>query len=185
MFPRSYCRQRQPHRLLTFVGGGLLGLVVLVTSAMAHEGHDDADADKAAPIMSAFPRVIARSDLYEIVGILRDGQLSITIDDATTNAPIADAVLQVTIGDAPAIAATSIGGGAYRVARPDPSQATSVDVIFAVTAKTGDDLLVDIISQPAPAHTDQPGSIFPAFQVAAGLLLLAVILGMEIGRAHV
>ena len=54
---------------------------------------------KSPVVSSAYPRVAARSDLYEIVGILKDDQLSIFIDDAVTNEPISDAALQVTIGD--------------------------------------------------------------------------------------
>ena len=49
---------------------------------------------------AGYPRVAARSDLYEIVGILRDGRFSIFIDDAVTNEPVSDATLQVTVGDA-------------------------------------------------------------------------------------
>ena len=85
--------------------GCLASLFLSLAVSVAHDGHDHGDADKSPVVSSAYPRVAARSELYEIVGILKDNQLSIFIDDAVTNAPITDAALQVTIGDAGAIEA--------------------------------------------------------------------------------
>lgn len=178
MFPRFRCSFGQFARL-----GAVFGVCLfLFTSAVAHEGHDHGDAEKAAVIASAFPRVFARSDLYEVVGILKDGQWSITIDDARTNAPVADAKLQVTIGDGQAVEATSTGPGSFSV----PQQTVlpgAADVIFAVTGKTGDDLLVDTFEPPDEAKDaarSAPGaasvSVYPAFLLAAlvlGILALA------------
>jgi membrane fusion protein, heavy metal efflux system len=176
MFPHIRCSFGQLARL-----GAALGVCLsLFTSApvSAHEGHDHGDAEKAAVIGTAFPRVFARSDLYEIVGILKDGQWSITIDDARTNAPVTDARLQVTIGDGQAVDATSTGGGAFSV----PQKTTlrgSADVIFAVTARTGDDLLVDTFAPPAetPTVLAQSSTVVGSMPAFAVLLLAALLLG--------
>ena len=124
-----------------------LGLAVSV----AHEGHDHGDGDKSAVVAAGYPRVAARSDLYEIVGILRDGRFSIFIDDAVTNEPISDATLQVTVGDAPAIEATRTPDGIYTAALPDRKLTGSVEVIFSINARKGDDLLVDSLTLPQAA----------------------------------
>lgn len=135
---------------------GLAGLACLASLMLgsadsgAHEGHDHADADKSPVVSSAYPRVSARSELYEIVGILRDGQLSIYLDDAVTNEPVSDAALQVTIGDSGAIEATKAGNGLYTVAMPGKPTG-SVEVIFSVSAQKGDDLLVDSLTLPQAA----------------------------------
>jgi membrane fusion protein, heavy metal efflux system len=136
---------------------GLAGLACLASLILgsagsgAHEGHDHGEADKSPVVSSAYPRVAARSELYEIVGILKDGQLSIYLDDAVTNEPVADAVVQVTIGESAAIEATKAGNGLYTVAMADRKPTGSIEVIFSVSAPKGDDLLVDSLTLPQAA----------------------------------
>lgn len=175
MFPIQ-CRLKR--RLVRLGLAGLACLVSLLLGlavSVAHEGHDHGDADKAPAVSSAYPRVAARSELYEIVGILKDNQLSIFIDDAVTNAPISDAALQVTIGDSGPIEAERTPNGTYTAALPDRKLTGSVEVIFSVTAKKGDDLLVDSLTlQPAasPPQRQERGWLSsrrnaPVFALAA------------------
>lgn len=128
--------------------GCMTSLFLGLGASNAHEGHDHGEADKSPVVSSAYPRVAARSDLYEIVGILKDDQLSIFIDDTVTNEPISDAAVQVTVGDAPAIEARRMPNGVYTASLADQKLAGSVEVIFAITAKKGDDLLVDSLTVP-------------------------------------
>lgn len=125
----------------------MAGLLLGLSVSLAHEGHDHGDDEKSAVASSAFPRVTARSDLYEVVGILKNGELSVFIDDAVSNEPVTDAKLQVTIGDAAAIEAKRASNG-YTVALPDPTRAGSVEVIFSINGGKGDDLLVDSFTLP-------------------------------------
>jgi biotin carboxyl carrier protein len=157
-----------------------LGLAVSV----AHEGHDHGDADKAAVVTAGHPRVAARSDLYEIVGILRDGRFSIFIDDAVTNEPVSDATLQVTIGDAPAIEATRTPEGIYTADLPDRKPAGSVEVIFAINAGKGDDLLVDSLTLPQMASTPVKHEDGWAPGWSAGLALAALGFGLLFGYSR-
>ena len=103
MFTIQRCLKGQFMRLCLAGLGCLASLFLSLAVSVAHDGHDHGDADKSPVVSSAYPRVAARSELYEIVGILKDNQLSIFIDDAVTNAPITDAALRVTIGDSGAI----------------------------------------------------------------------------------
>ncbi|WP_247316077.1 efflux RND transporter periplasmic adaptor subunit [Bradyrhizobium sp. 141] len=157
---------------------GLVCLASLILGAAgtgAHEGHDHGEADKSPVVSSAYPRVAARSELYEIVGIVKGGQLSIYLDDAITNEPVTDAILQVTIGESAAIEATKAGNGLYTVAIADRKPTGSVEVIFAVSAQKGDDLLVDSLTVPQTASPLQKHEYGPlsfsrrvvAFAVAA------------------
>jgi cobalt-zinc-cadmium efflux system membrane fusion protein len=151
--------QRCPRGRLARLGlAGLCGLASLIlglAASVAHEGHDHGEADKSAVVSSAYPRVAARSELYEIVGILKDGQFSIFLDDAVTNEPVSDAALQVTIGDSGPIEATKAGNGVYTAAFPDRKLTGSVEVIFSVAAKKGDDLLVDSLTLPQTSSPPQ------------------------------
>lgn len=151
MFSIQCCLKGQLVRIGAIGLGCLAGLILSVVVSFAHEGHEHGDAEKSAVVSSAYPRVTARSELYEIVGILKEGQLSIFIDDAVTNEPISDAALQVTVGDSVASDAKPTPTGGYSVALADSKRTGSVEVIFSVSAKRGDDLLVDSLTLPQAA----------------------------------
>lgn len=165
--------------------GSLAALFIGLSSALAHEGHDHSDAEKAAVVSSAYPRVAARSELYEIVGILKDGKLSVFIDDPITNEPVLDAVLQVTIGDsAPIEAANSKADGVYTAVVPNGAPAESAEVIFSINAKKGNDLLVDSLvptragNVPPPEQKQEQGWLLSTRTVVVASALAAVGLGL-------
>jgi membrane fusion protein, heavy metal efflux system len=180
MFPIQCRLKRRIARLGAAGLGCLAGLILSFAVSVAHEGHDHGDEKISAVVSSAFPRVAARSELYEIVGILKDNRLSIFLDDAVTNEPIPDAALQVTIGEAAAIEATKESDGSYTAMLPDPKPTGSVEVIFAVAAQKGDDLLVDslALSQPPVAPAQQERRWFSAGPVGVALALAALSLGL-------
>jgi cobalt-zinc-cadmium efflux system membrane fusion protein len=183
--------QRCPKGWLARLGlAGLCGLASLILGlavSVAHEGHDHGEADKSAVVSSAYPRVAARSELYEIVGILKDGQFSIFIDDAVTNEPVSDAALQVTIGDSGAIEATKAGNGVYFAALPDRKATGSVEVIFSVAAKKGDDLLVDSLTSPqtsSPPQQQHEHDWLSSNRCMVAFALAAVGFGLLFGYAR-
>jgi RND family efflux transporter MFP subunit len=133
------------------VGLLVLAFSLIATVAFPHEGHDHGEADKAAVVSSAYPRVSARSDTYEVVGILKNGRMSVYIDDAATNEPVKDVALQVAIGDAAPVDADVLDTGVYAVPASPSQAARSVEVVFSVTGKRGDDLLVGVLASPAAA----------------------------------
>ncbi|MBN8966881.1 MAG: efflux RND transporter periplasmic adaptor subunit [Rhizobiales bacterium] len=177
------CLHRQFAKLGTVAFGCLLVLTVSLSGSLAHEGHDHGNDEKTAVVSSAFPRVTARSDLYEVVGILKNGELSIFIDDAVSNEPVTDAKLQVTIGDAVAVDAKRAPDG-YTVALPDPNRRGSVEVIFAINAEKGDDLLVDsftLMPQPAETNPQHEHGVLLANRIPVGLLLAGLALAVAFG----
>jgi biotin carboxyl carrier protein len=182
MFSIQCCPRGRLARLGAIGFGCLAGLLLSLSVSLAHEGHDHGDDEKSA-VSSAFPRVTARSDLYEVVGILKNGVLSIFIDDAVSNEPVTDAKLQVTIGDAAAVEATRAPDG-YTADLPDPNRTGSVEVIFAINAKKGDDLLVDsftLTPQPAETSPQHDHAVFSANRITAGLVLAGLALTIAFG----
>src|SRR5262245_38495325 len=128
----------------------------------AHEGHDHDESTRAALASSTYPRVTAQSELYEVVGILKGNRLSIYLDRATTNEPVTDAKVSVTIGDGEAIYAEPAENGTYAASSPRLSGTGSVEIIFAVTANNADDLLVGALSlskasAPGPSMSPTAG----------------------------
>lgn len=154
-------------------------------ASFAHEGHDHGDAEKAAVVSSAYPRVAARSELYEIVGILKDGNLYVFIDDPVTNEPVSDAALQVTIGDSAPIEAAKTDEGVYTAAVPIGTPAESVEVIFSVNAKKGNDLLVDALVPTRAGNVLPPeqehGWLLSSRSAVVASALAAVGLGLLFG----
>lgn len=129
---------------------------LLLGVAYAHEGHDHGDAAGAALTATAFPRVTAESEQYELVGILKNGRLQITIDRIATNEPVTSATVKVTVGEGDAVDAVPASKGTYTLAFPQPDRTGSVDVVFNVAENGSDDLLIGQI-------TPQPGAVANAF----------------------
>src|SRR5215210_1665377 len=121
------------------------------SAAFAHEGHDHDDSAKKALIASTYPRVTAKSELYEIVGILKDGRLVIHLDHSATNEPSSDAELKVTIGDREPIDAKAEANASYSVPFPPLGAGDSLDVVINISARNGDDLLVGALTMPETA----------------------------------
>ncbi|TGN89406.1 efflux RND transporter periplasmic adaptor subunit [Bradyrhizobium yuanmingense] len=162
-------------------GVWLVSLVFGLSGAFGHEGHDHGDAEKTAVVSSAYPRIAARSELYEVVGILKDGRLSVFIDDAATNEPVSDAALQVTIGDSAPIEASSQEDGVYTAPIPNGTPSGSVEVIFSISAARGNDLLVDSFIPRAEArpakHKHEPGWLLSNRAAIAASALAALGFG--------
>src|SRR5262245_46593360 len=127
--------------------------------SLAHEGHDHDEAARTSLAASAFPRVVAQSDLYQAVGVLKDEKLSIYLDDAATNEPITDAKLTVTIGDRDPIDAEATDHGVYSVSFPRVSGSSSVEVVFSINGKNGDDLLVGALALPRVVAASAGGGL--------------------------
>ncbi|MEY9754492.1 efflux RND transporter periplasmic adaptor subunit [Bradyrhizobium yuanmingense] len=159
----------------------LASLVFGLSGAFGHEGHDHGDAEKTAVVSSAYPRIAARSELYEVVGILKEGRLSVFIDDAATNEPVSDAALQVTIGDSAPIEASSQEDGVYTAAIPNGTPSGSVEVIFSINASRGNDLLVDSFIPRAEARPaeqkHEPGWLLSTRAAIAASVLAALGFG--------
>jgi RND family efflux transporter MFP subunit len=134
----------------------VLACAVIAPFAVAHEGHDHGDAGTSAVVASAFPRASARSELYEVVGIAKNGRMSIYVDDAVTNEPVADARLQVGIGDSTPREAELVEPGLYTLPMATPETAASAEVIFSITSQRGDDLLVGVLTSSKAAAAPNP-----------------------------
>src|SRR5436190_1422281 len=70
----------------------LLGLIPFTVAA--HEGHDH-NATTPKLSVPAAPRAEASSDLFELVAISRNGELTIYLDRFASNEPVPDAVISV------------------------------------------------------------------------------------------
>jgi RND family efflux transporter MFP subunit len=151
MFTRSFGVLRRLQAVL--IGFGLL--IAVTSGAMPHEGHDHGTPPPAA-VTTSNPRVAAQSDAYELVGILRGDRLGLYLDRFATNEPVTDAKIAVTVGGDEEVQAEPAPDGTYVVSSAKFSAEGPLELIFAITAKTGDDLLIGILQLPAKAVAAAP-----------------------------
>lgn len=151
MFIRSNGALRRLQAMLA----GLGFLTTIAAAAVAHEGHDHG-APPPAAVTTSNPRVTAQSDAYELVGVLRGDRLGIYLDRFASNDPVTDARIAVTVGGDEEVPAEAAPDGTYTVTSPKFAGEGPLELIFAVTAPGGDDLLIGTLQLPAKAVAAAP-----------------------------
>ena len=162
--------------------------LVAGSSALADAGHDHGDAPPAAT-GSASPRVSTHSDLFELVGIVKQNKMTIYLDHFGTNEPITKAEIEVeiTADKAPIkIKAVAETDGTFSVTNDILEKAGSYALSFTVSAGKDTDLLageVKIGSESKAAgmaddhahdHVHTPRAKYAGFAgIALGLLAAA------------
>ena len=153
-------------------------LMLLLTPAVwASPGHDHGDAP-AASVGTASPRVTSHSDLFELVGVVDKGEMTIFLDRYATNEPVKDAKIDVEIGNIKGVA-TVQPDGSYLFKNDVLAKPGELAVSFTVIAGKDADLLAgDLkIGSPVDDHAhdaaDKPWMRWAAY--AGGALLLIVI----------
>jgi hypothetical protein len=161
--------------LLSLVVGVCLGETP--RPASAHEGHDHDATMAAPPGVSLSPRLVARSDDYELVGVARGRTLSIYLDRSVDNAPVIGAKLDLEV-DGQTMSATAEPSGIYTLTADWVGQAGRHDVIVTIIAEQGADLLAGTIEVPAAPAAASPLGKGGALQAPSADNILAFLLGM-------
>ena len=107
--------------------------------AFAGEGHDH-DATPAAAQGQATPRVSAHSDLFELVGVVEKGQMTVYLDRYSTNEPVTNAKIEFESGAQKGVA-TAQPDGTYLIKFDALSKPGELPFSFTVAAGTDTDLL--------------------------------------------
>lgn len=170
-----------------------LAMILSASESRAHEGHDH--GAPPPPVSSTIaPRAEASSDSLEIVLIARGGELIIQLDEFRSNAPIADAELEIDGPDG-LLKPIAAGEGSYKTAAPFLTKPGSYDLAITVSARGTVEILAATLTVPAaalnntPAHSGPTWLTAPAFaqelkqRVAdSGLSLwFAVLVGFVVG----
>lgn len=145
-------------------------------AAFAHEGHDDAASPLAGTPGANVPRVEAQSDLFEIVGTVRNGTMTIFLDRYATNEPVIDAMIDIEAGALQG-SAQADANGSYTFNHAVLAQPGQLPVTFTIAAGSDSDLLTGelVISDPdaAKAHASDGPLRQRWWWLAAALILLA------------
>lgn len=169
----------------------LLAATVLIaapTVAQAGPGHDHAHDAPAAPAAPALPRAVASSDLFELVAVLDGRQLTVFIDRAATNEPVAGAKLELELAgqklQAEAVdpAQADAAGGDFTLTLPATLKPGVHPLTATVTAGADIDLLAGQFDIPeatqghAHAHGGWLGELVAHGPGAWGWALIALLL---------
>jgi cobalt-zinc-cadmium efflux system membrane fusion protein len=159
-------------RILSWLA--LAASLSLSSLASASEGHDHGN-DAPANQGEASPRFDAHSDLFELVGVAQNGQLTIYLDRYASNEPVTDAKIEFESGDAKGVAQRQ-ADGTYRIALEALQKPGHIPLSFTVTAGADTDLLAGELVI-ADTHVDEAPAARPwgrwAGWGAAALALLA------------
>ena len=124
-----------------------------------------------------------RSETYELVGIALGERLTVYLDRFGTNEPVLEAKIVATIGGEEATAEPQ-GDGTYAILSRKFAGSGSVELIFAVTAPSGDDLLIgslklpEKVVLPAPVPTEARTVQVAGVRVPLAYVLTGTALGL-------
>jgi hypothetical protein len=147
---------------------------LLVGSVNAHEGHDDAASPVASIAGAGSPRIEAASDLFEIVGVVDKGAMTLFLDRYATNEPIANAKIDIEIGSAKGPAQVN-SDGTYTFRHAALATPGQLPVTLAITAGGDGDLLTGELVIPDPNAANARAEASPFLKqlgLAAGALIL-------------
>jgi hypothetical protein len=161
--------------------GRVLALALLGLSALSwgHGGEDHGDTSMAAN-GTGLPRVEAHTETFELVGQLRERELSLLIDRYESNEPVLGARVEVESGELKAVAKFHTDHGDYAV---DDERLLALlrqpgehALVFTVTQGADSDLLDGILRRPAavaPPEHAVGGGLWKTLLAVLGLALLA------------
>ena len=161
----------------------LILLMAALQPAWAGPGHDHGD-EPAAAAGSSSPRITSHSDLFEIVGVVDKGEMTIFLDRYATNEPVKDAKIDIEIGNVKGVAAVQ-ADGSYLFKNDVLGKPGELAVSFTVQAGNDTDLLAgDLkIGSPVDNHSgDVAARPWLRWTAYAGGALLLIILAAAVLR---
>ncbi|BAL96298.1 hypothetical protein [Rubrivivax gelatinosus] len=161
------------------IHAGLLSLAIAAGAAAAHGDEPHGDAPHApSPAMSTGPRFETATELFEVVGRLDDGALTLWLNRFATGEPVAGAAIELELDTLKALARYRAERGDYLVADAAFVAALATPgqhaLVLTVTAGEDADLLDTTVAIAPPPAADAGAAGTPARGRLAGGALLAL-----------
>jgi len=124
----------------------LIAVLTLVISPISYAGpgHDHGDEKPNQQQAKTLPRFYAESDLYELVGVIRDKQITLYLDRYATNEAVKGANLEVEI-DGVKMAVKPHGDGEYLIELKDKIKDQPTPISVTINDGGVNDILVSTI----------------------------------------
>lgn len=174
---RAQASSSPVHSARRFAAGLLISFACV--AVFAGEGHDHGEAAPAA-VGTASPRMSAHSDLFELVGVVDKGQMTIYLDRYATNEPVTGARIEYESGSNKGVAQPQ-ADGTYLVKFDALAKPGELPFSFTVAAGVDTDLLAgelhledshEVHSEEGPSRTLWVGGVAAAIAAVAVLLVL-------------
>ena len=167
----------------TFKGCAMLAGLLLVSFALADDGHDHGEA-KSAAATPALPRFTAQSELFEAVGILGKSELAVIVDRAASNEPVLNATVELESTGIKLVGKFAAAQGEYHFdARPF---AKTGEYPITLTIRAGQDS--DLLTGDLEVHATSTAAAATAltrgwkqYALWAGAILIAAALSLWAG----
>lgn len=170
-----------------FPGAALAPLIVLAlclglaSPSQADDGHGHGEAPSGAG-QAASPRVEAHSDLFELVGVVDKGQMTVYLDRFGTNEPVAGAKIEFESGAVKGVAQAQ-PDGTYLAKLETPLKHGDHPFSFTVTAGSDTDLLAgDLRIEDEHPHEEaaaRPWARWAAFAAGAAAIAAALLFAFK------
>lgn len=126
--------------------------------AAAGAGHDHGD-EKSAPVTHAAPRFNAHSELFELVGVVNHGTLTLYLDRYADNTPVTAGAIELEIKPAQGAALTlkvvPSEGGVFTAALAKPLAAGTYAITTTISATLDGKVETDLLATTLDISSDQ------------------------------
>ncbi len=139
----------------------LLTLLLLSNDvARAGPGHDHGESAATVTGAAAVPRFSAHSDLFEAVGSIENGHLTVYIDRYNNNAPVTDAVVEIESGATKLVGTLLKDSGSYEFEAAPFKAAGSYPITITIRAGKDSDILAsDLVITPQAHNHSETGML--------------------------
>ena len=166
-----------------------LVVVAFSTCVLAGEGHDHGETKTPAGAAVASPRFQGHSGLFEVVGILKGNELSITIDRYATNEPVLNAKVEVESGSLNKTADFHADHGDYSLPSESFRKPGTYPITLTIVSGKDTDLIAGDLVVPDPeagrGHSAASASALMKWAkpaAAAALSMLVLMIAFSIWR---
>ncbi|PWF48883.1 hypothetical protein [Massilia glaciei] len=161
-------------------------LVLAAGPALAHDGEDHSEKPVAPAATGGAPRIEAHSELFELVGRVEHGVMTIHLDRYADNTPVTNARIEIESGKTSGVAVPN-KDGTYSFKSPLFDKPAPLSLTFTVSAGGDDDLLAGDLVPAAGEEHDHPQAAatwagFTPLRIA-GALALALLAALGAGLA--
>ena len=132
------------------LSGWVLVLALLPVTVFADEGHGGHGAPSPALPAALAPRIVANSEIFELVGVLEGEMLTLYLDRFATNEPVTNAAIEIEGGTFKTTAQSS-GDGTYTASAAALTNPGQYPLVFTIRAADETDLLNGTLGVAPPA----------------------------------
>ena len=156
----------------------ILSLVFWLFSPLAQaHGDEEHGAAPAVVAVGGAPRLVTHSELFELVGIVENGAITVYLDRFADNSPVKDAKIEVEVGSEKGVASAN-QNGTYRFPAKVFAQPSNIPVTFTISAGNDTDLLAGdlVVAEEHTESADKTSNLLTNKWLIGGLFAVLILI---------